>query len=417
MTTGYFASIAPKMEALLDMTRQRPVDLPTVFGAVVSVGLAYFLVAQPLYYLILHPLRRYPGPKLWAITRLPLSYYQFRGDYHVKLLELHNTYGEVVRTAPNQVSFVKPEAWKEIMGHRKKGETENSKDPVSSAREPNSIISVYSREVHGMLRRNLSHGFSAKRMLEQQPLIQRYINLFFQRLREHAHDGPDRPLNIVNWYNYTTFDIIGDLAFGESFQSLESSTLHPWVALIFDSLRQNIMLNIARKYIRNIDHLVSMIFPSSIAALEKREKFSRDKLSRRIARKEPRPDFVDSMLRADKGVPAQTPEQVQENANLLILAGSETTATALSFATYLLCTHPEVMQKLRSEIDDRFSDESQIDIASVQNLKYMMAVLDESMRLFPPAAVLEPRVAPPEGTRVLGEYVPGWVCGSFFLPR
>lgn len=405
-------STVPSMEALFDTTNEDPVGLLTIVGAAVSVGLAYFLVAQPIYYLTIHPLHRYPGPKLWAVTRLPLSYRQYRGDWHVKLLELHNKYGDVVRTAPNQISFVRPEAWKEIQGHRKKGEMENSKDPVSMARNPDSIISAYSREAHGMLRRNLSHGFSAKRMLEQQPLIQHYINLFFERLKDHARD-PSKPLNIVAWYNYTTFDIIGDLAFGESFQSLENSALHPWVALIFDSLRQGTMLSIARKYIRNIDYLIAMAFPSSIAALQKREEYTRDKLSRRLANKEPRPDFVDSMTRSDKGTPAQTPKQLEQNTNVLIVAGSETTATALSFATYLLCTHPEVMQKLRAEVDGSFSDESEINMASVQNLKYMLAVLDEAMRLFPPAAIIEPRVAPSEGTQVFGQYVPGWVCVSF----
>lgn len=401
------------METLLDSTDENPLKILTVIGAVVSVGLAYFLVGRPIYRLTLHPLSRYPGPKLWAITRLPLSYHQYQGHYHVKLLELHKKYGEVVRTAPNQISFVKPEAWKEVMGHRKKGEKENSKDPVSTARNPDSIVSVYSREGHSMLRRNLSHGFSAKRMLEQQPLIRQYIDLFFERLREHARGDPTKPLNIVAWYNYTTFDIIGDLAFGESFQSLENSALHPWIALIFDSLRQSTMLNITRKYIRNIDQLIAMVSPSSIAALRGREEYTREKLSKRLANKEPRPDFVDSMLRAHEGAPAQTLRQLEQNSNILILAGSETTATALSFATYLLCTHPEVMQKLTSEVDESFSDESEIEIASVQNLKYMLAVLDESMRLFPPAAIIEPRVAPPGGAQIFGEYVPAWVCGPF----
>ena len=70
------------------------------------------------------------------------------------------------------------------------------------------------REEHARLRRALSHGFSDRCMREQQLLIKGYIDLLIRRLREHGRDGTV-PVDMAAWYNFTTFDVIGDLAFGE----------------------------------------------------------------------------------------------------------------------------------------------------------------------------------------------------------
>lgn len=102
-------------------------------------------------------------------------------------------------------------------------------NPVPAAAQ-NDIVSA-PRGEHALLRRALSHGFSDKSMRLQEPLIARYIDLLVARLHERA--APDRPLNIMAWYNYTTFDVIGDLAFGEAFGCLEKSDYHPWVKAIF----------------------------------------------------------------------------------------------------------------------------------------------------------------------------------------
>lgn len=73
-------------------------------------------------------------------------------------------------------------------------------------------------------------------MREQQPTIVQYINLLIQRLHENCGEGKN-PIDIMSWYNYTTFDIIGDLVWGESFGCLDNSDLHPWIKAIFDMLR------------------------------------------------------------------------------------------------------------------------------------------------------------------------------------
>ena len=58
------------------------------------------------------------------------------------------------------------------------------------------------------MRRVLAHAFSEKAMREQEPLIQEYIDLFMRSLHAAAEEGPQ---NMVSWYEFVAFDIIGTL--------------------------------------------------------------------------------------------------------------------------------------------------------------------------------------------------------------
>lgn len=59
-------------------------------------------------------LARLPGPKICAVTRLPLMYNEFKGNRRRFIHGLHLKYGPVVRIAPDEVSFATWEAAKEI---------------------------------------------------------------------------------------------------------------------------------------------------------------------------------------------------------------------------------------------------------------------------------------------------------------
>jgi hypothetical protein len=80
----------------------------------------------------------------------------------VRLLELHTQYGHVVRTAPNELSFTHPEAWKVIHGQRR---LEMPKDPIFRLHTPTGAqnIMVADRETHSRQRRLLSHAFSVRK--------------------------------------------------------------------------------------------------------------------------------------------------------------------------------------------------------------------------------------------------------------
>lgn len=102
-------------------------------------------------------------------------------------------------------------------------------------------------------------------------------------------------------------------------------------------------------------------------------------------------------------------DEIENNAVLLLNAGSETTATTLSGVTYLLGTHPHVLAKLTDEVRSAFQSEDEIDLYSVQKLRYMLAVLDETLRVYPSAPAASPRRVTSGGDTICGEFVPDGV--------
>lgn len=102
-----------------------------------------------------------------------------------------------------------------------------------------------------------------------------------------------------------------------------------------------------------------------------------------------------------------TKDEIIPTFAILLVAGSETTATALSVTTFFLCNYPEVYSKLTNEIRKSFASEDEINMVSVNKLKYQSAVLEEALRIFPPAPAGGQRTVPPEGEIISGRWVPG----------
>jgi cytochrome P450 len=64
------------------------------------------------------------------------------------------------------------------------------------------------------------------------------------------------------------------------------------------------------------------------------------------------------------------------------------------------------LEKLTEEIRTSFQSEDEIDFAGVSALPYLLACLDEALRMYPPVATGLPRVVPAGGAAVCGTYVP-----------
>jgi cytochrome P450 len=92
----------------------------------------------------------------------------------------------------------------------------------------------------------------------------------------------------------------------------------------------------------------------------------------------------------DTGEPLD-PEALRNEAAVLFMAGHETTANTLAWAWYLLSQAPEVEAKLHAELDQVLGGR-QPGLADLPHLVYTRAVLDETLRLYPPVPIL-PREA------------------------
>jgi averantin hydroxylase len=268
------------------------------------------------------------------------------------------------------------------------------------------------RADHSRFRRLLSHSFSDKGIREQTPVIRQHVNLLIQRLHEHAEKGSQ---NMVDWYTWTTFDLIGDLAFGEPFNCLRDVATHPWIASIFGNLKSVPVVNAFHRY--GLSSLLDLLAPPKLLQQRKENyEYAVAKIDQRLANESERLDFWDKVLahnKEGKGT-GMTRDEMVSNASLLVLAGSETTATLLSGVTYLLLSHSDVMAKLVTEIRTTFKSDSDIDLVTVGKLDYMLAVLNEAMRIYPPVATQPNRIAPQGGEIVCGKWVPGgvsWIPG------
>ena len=184
---------------------------------------------------------------------------------------------------------------------------------------------------------------------------------------------------MVKWYNFTTFDVLGDLAFGEPFGCLESGDYHPWVAMIFSGF-ELATYNQVLKQLPMIAPLLRPFLPRKLLHnMQDHLKLSFEKARKRaLWGPGDRDDFMSYILRNEDSK-AMTADEIGENANILIVAGSETTATLLSGTTFWLLQNRQAYEKLVNEIRSTFESEEEITIGAVAGCKYLLAVLNEAV--------------------------------------
>jgi cytochrome P450 len=363
-----------------------------------------------IYNLYFHPLARFPGPRLWAASRIPHELAYTRGRIVKELSALHEKYGDVVRVSPTSLSFGHPDAWLDIYTH-KAGKTLFPKDPTRYTRdlwingEPEVFTAPDSE--HTRLRRVLAPAFSDRAIREQETLIQAHVNLLIKGLKGLAQNSETKGnADLSTWLNWATFDITGDLAFGEPFGCLEEGKYHPWVALVFESVWAVSIMGAIKQF-----PWLNFAFESLMGGVMRRTlthhaQLAIEKVDRRLAKKEGRGDFLDAIMKHSGSEKEFTQGEIYSNANLLIMAGSETSAAAMSGCLYHLATNPQVLRRLTDEIRGKFPTEQDITFEAAVNLKYMTAVLQESMRLYPAQPIFTPRKVPKGGAMVAGHPVP-----------
>jgi hypothetical protein len=142
--------------------------------------------------------------------------------------------GPIVRIFPNELSFASIESWKAIYGHAAPGKAVAIKSPFyevfGAGFRKSCIGSERNPKKHGEMRRMLLSAFSQRSLLEQEDTVARIIDRFIEIIGKKGGKG-SQGLNLTKWYEMVGFDILGEMAFGESFHSLEdgetTSCCHP----------------------------------------------------------------------------------------------------------------------------------------------------------------------------------------------
>ncbi|KAM3418416.1 hypothetical protein BST61_g4405 [Cercospora zeina] len=349
-------------------------------------------LASAFYNAYFGPLREYPGPPLRALSNLPLLLSTARGTKDIELVQLHQKYGSVVRVAPCQLSYAGgAQAWKDIYGHRKHGQASNEKYLGFYATPFNGVHSLISADElgHSRQRRIVSHSFADRTLKDLEPLLMRWITKMKGKLEEKSQTREE--IDLLKYYNCTTFDIMGDLTFSASLGMLDNGEYSSWVTAIFGGIKGGTIL----RAIRDINGVTNWIFTKFVMR------------SPRLEKTPDTPDLWTKILEKGSGANGLTFGEHESNASLFMIAGTETTATLLSGTTYYLLRNPQYLEKLTREVRDAFSSFEHINIESVQRLKYLQAVLQEGLRMYPPVPTLLPRIAPEDGVIICGEFVPG----------
>lgn len=129
----------------------------------------------------------------------------------------------MVRTAPNELSFNSAQSWRDIYSFRQGHQTFIKSDFYDggsfTSRGVHSIVSERDVDAHGQMRKYLSHAFSDRSLSEQEEMIAGTILNFVHLAGERGQQ--EGGWDIGKAYEMMTFDIIGDLAFGELFGGLE----------------------------------------------------------------------------------------------------------------------------------------------------------------------------------------------------
>ena len=374
-----------------------------------SVVLVYVLhsLLYAIYNVYFHPLRSLPGPRLWKASPFLRHLAAVRGQLDTKLCDLHDTYGPVVRYTPNGVSFITAQAWKDIYGH---GHAQLPKNVQYKSNEPSDIIFANDHD-HTRYRKALAHAFSDKGLRDQEPIIDQYVNLLVEKLKKVAADG--RPADMVKWFNMTTFDLIGDLTFGESFHSLENEKEDEWVEISFQSMKALPFLRAAREYPLLIK-MITLFIPAPLGKeRDTHRRRTNDSVMRRVYNTDlhGRGDFMDSMLKHAGTKDGLTHTELTSNCNILVVGGSETTTSLLSGVTYLLLMNPYALEKVTLEVRTAFENEDDINfINATAKLPYMLACLDEALRIYPPLPTASQRICLPGApTMICGYDLPAGV--------
>ncbi|KAL4790449.1 cytochrome P450 [Aspergillus venezuelensis] len=184
-----------------------------------------------LYNLFLHPLRKFPGPlgakvsTFWLSAQVAQKRNAFQYIHH-----LHKRYGPFVRVGRSEFSIAHPQAVETIYGKRSKC-TNSAWYDIS--RPVISLQTFRDRSLYDARRRIWSAAFSDRQLRGYEQRIQ----VHRRKLMNHIWSVEGKPIDMTKWFKLYSFDFMGDLAFGQGFDMLESRREHWAVQLLADGFK------------------------------------------------------------------------------------------------------------------------------------------------------------------------------------
>ena len=221
--------------------------------------------------------------------------------------------------------------------------------------------------------------------------------------------SPDNEIEVGEWISRATLDIIGVAGMGQDFNSLAdpNTELNKVYRHIFQPSRSAQILGLLQFFIpmailrmlpikRNDD-----IYAASRLARETSRQLIQKKRIQLEKKEALHPDIISVALESG----AFTEDQLVDNMMTFLAAGHETTASAFTWAVYLMCQKPEVQKRLREVIHSSISSLSDtMDHTKLDGIEYLHAVCNEVLRIYAPVPITLRDTA--RDTTILGQFVP-----------
>ncbi|CAG7950259.1 unnamed protein product [Penicillium olsonii] len=359
-----------------------------------------------------HRLGTFPGPFFARFSNFYLTMMSSKLRLYKEVDQLHNEYGDYVRTGnvtyllwqsnhlmcssisgPTELSIADPEAIQLIYGAQSKA----TKGPWYTLLDPRVCLSfTRDKQEHARRRRVWDHGFSTRAIRAYEPIVVKYA----KQLVEVVERDLGSPIDMTRWFSYYAFDVMGNLAFGKSFNMIAEGK----EAYFLKTIRTD-MTNIG--YLKHMPWIfpIVMNIPILNANNLKFWKWIESQFLERSAAEPEQRDIFSWILDAYKKGPQSTQDMLNLHGDgyLIVVAGSDTTSTTLSHLWFQLAGDKALVQKLQNELDglDELSDES------ISKIGLLDAAIYETLRLHPVIPSGLQRLTPPEGMTIGQTYIPG----------
>ncbi|KXX81914.1 Cytochrome P450 734A6 [Madurella mycetomatis] len=276
---------------------------------------------------------------------------------------------------------------------------------------------------HKVQRRNLLPAFAFRHIKDLYPV-------FWDKAREGveamtreilgdaskaaSEDKKTAVIEVGNWASRITLDIIGVAGLGRDFGAIANpdNELNQTYQHVFKPNRQAAILGLLQVVIPPwFLNLLPLKRNSDVEQAAKKIRATCADLIREKKQKLAQNELVDvDILSVALESGGFTDENLVDQLMTFLAAGHETTASAMTWAVYLLARHPEVQERLRAEVRERLppissgEDGSTVSSLDIDHMPYLNAVCNEVLRYFSPAPItLRSTVC---DTSIQGHFVP-----------
>lgn len=271
---------------------------------------------------------------------------------------------------------------------------------------PPVLLAIRSPAEHTARRRIWARAFTASAIKEyHQSIIKRADQLVGILSRESLRFGV---VDISKWIGCFTFDFMGDMVFSGGFELMSETKDHEFKHLMHKNLQVGThieQLPWASRVLFSLPGITNDMRLFKLGAIGRAKARYDSKVAGR--------DLFFHLIDESDYLPTDrkpTMGQITTDASFAISAGADTTSSVLTSCIYCLTKNPADQKRLREEVDSLFSegdDESVLfDNQRLADMKYLNAVVNETLRLFPPVPSGSERAPyPGTGNKVFGGHV------------